>query len=176
MTQILVDIRQATVVDAHSIAEIHVASWQSAYAEIMPASLLRDLSVEKRANSWRDALESARINVELAYTAGQPAGWVAYGKCRDNDKDASWGEIEAIYMRPSQYGQGIGAMLMAHASRSLVEMGYNHLSLWVLTNNYRARTFYERAGFAADNTTKEFEVGGSVLCEMRYQRSLDGYC
>jgi GNAT superfamily N-acetyltransferase len=174
MTQILVDIRQAMAVDAQAIADIHVASWQSAYAGIMPASFLTALSVDKRASSWRDALESGRLRVALAYTTGQLAGWVAYGKCRDTDKDASWGEIEAIYLHPSRYGQGIGALLMDHAGRSLGEMGYRHVSLWVLTNNCRARTFYERAGFAADDKTKEFELGGAVLCEIRYQRPMDG--
>lgn len=173
MTQTLVHIRQAKIVDAQAIAEIHVASWQSAYAGIMPASLLADLSVDKRASSWRDALESGRIRVALAFTEGHLAGWVAYGKCRDADKDASWGEIEAIYLHPSRYGQGIGALLMKHASASLGQMGYRHVSLWVLTSNGRARTFYERAGFTADNQIKEFEVGGSVLCEMRYQRLID---
>ncbi|PQV49370.1 GNAT family N-acetyltransferase [Paraburkholderia sp. BL21I4N1] len=166
----LVDIREAMVVDAQAIAEIHVSSWQSAYAGIMPPSFLAALSVDKRARSWRDALESRRISVALAYTAGQLAGWVAYGKCRDTDKDASWGEIEAIYLDPSQYGQGIGALLMQHACRSLDEMGYTHALLWVLTKNCRARTFYERVGFVADDRTREFELGGSVLCEIRYQR------
>lgn len=159
--------------DAQAIAEIHVASWQSAYAGIMPASYLAGLSVEKRAGAWRAAIESGRINVALAHTADQLAGWVAYGKCRDADKDGSWGEIEAIYLHPSQSGQGIGAMLMERARRALGEMGYSHVSLWVLANNWRARTFYERAGFAADDKTREIELGGSVLCEMRYQRPMD---
>ncbi|WCM21929.1 GNAT family N-acetyltransferase [Paraburkholderia bryophila] len=136
----------------------------------MPASFLAALSVDKRASSWRDALESGRISIALAYISGHLAGWVAYGKCRDTDKDASWGEIEAIYLHPSRYGQGIGALLIERACRSLEEMGYRNVSLWVLTSNCRARTFYERAGFAGDDQTKEFELGGAVLCEIRYQR------
>ena len=174
MTQTLVDVRQAITMDAQAIAEIHVASWQSAYAGIMPTSFLTALSTDMRARSWREALESGRISVALAYTAGQLAGWAAYGKCRDADKDASWGEIEAIYLHPSRYGQGIGTLLMEHACHSLAELRYTHVSLWVLTNNLRARTFYEHAGFAVDDKTKEFELGGSVLCEIRYQRRIGG--
>lgn len=167
-----VEIRQAVVKDAKDIAEVHVASWRSAYAGIMPTSLLAALSVERRERSWREALESARISVALAYSGSELAGWVAYGKCRDTDKDASWGEIEAFYLHPSRYGQGIGTSLMLYARKSLLIMGYSGVSLWVLTNNVRARKFYEHAGFSADEEAREFELGGAVLGEIRYQRTL----
>jgi GNAT superfamily N-acetyltransferase len=173
MPQTPVDIRQATVVDARAIAEVHVASWQSAYAGMMPALFLVGLSVEERARSWRDAIQRGRIHVALAHAGDGLAGWVAYGKCRDTDKDESWGEIEAIYLHPSRYGQQIGALLLKHAQRSLRELGFGSVSLWVLANNARARTFYERVGFSTDEKAKAFELGGAVLSEVRYERSMD---
>ncbi|WP_321890286.1 GNAT family N-acetyltransferase [Paraburkholderia bannensis] len=140
----------------------------------MPTSFLAALSEEQRERSWREALESGRISVALAYSGEELAGWVAYGKCRDTDKDASWGEIEAIYLHPSRYGLGIGTSLMQYARKSLSTMGYSGVSLWVLTANVRARKFYELAGFSTDENTKEFELGGTVLGEIRYQRTLTG--
>lgn len=172
MTRIPIDIRQAVVADAKAIAEVHVASWQSAYAGIVPASYLEALSVEPRERSWHKVLEAGRTQVALAYVGDSLAGWVAYGKCRDADRDASWGEIEAIYLHPAQYGVGIGASLMQHASQSLVLMGFSAASLWVLAENTRARKFYERAGFFTNEAAKEFELGGAVLREVRYQRAL----
>jgi ribosomal protein S18 acetylase RimI-like enzyme len=167
-----IEIRRATTKDARAIAEIHVASWQASYADIMPASVLTGLSIEKRTVAWRDAIEADRLNVALAFLESELVGWTGYGKCRDADKNETWGEIESIYLHPLRYGQGIGTLLIEHACRSLDDMGYAHSSLWVLTSNWRARAFYERAGFVPDDQVREFEIGGSVLREMRYQRPL----
>ena len=46
-------IRPATENDALNIAAIHVASWQKIYEKKMPAAVLANLSVEKRAQQWR---------------------------------------------------------------------------------------------------------------------------
>ncbi|RKP46949.1 GNAT family N-acetyltransferase [Trinickia fusca] len=167
-----IEIRQATAIDARAIAEIHVVSWQAAYAGIMPAQFLAGLSIEKRVLAWRNALAAGRVQVALASVDKELAGWTAYGQCRDADKDAIWGEIEAIYLHPSRYGQGIGTSLIEHACCSLREMGYTQASLWVLTNNWRARTFYERTGFVTDEQLKTVEIGGSLLHEIRYRRGL----
>lgn len=167
-----INIRLAAPNDARAIAEIHVASWQAAYSNTMPASFLAGLSIEKRELAWRNALESDRLKLALACTNNEVVGWAGYGKCRDADRDGTWGEIEAIYLHPTRYGVGIGAVLMEHACQSLAAMGYTHASLWVLIKNWRARGFYEHAGFVADGQAKEFEIGGSVLSEMRYQRPL----
>jgi hypothetical protein len=42
----------------------------------------------------------------------------------------------------------------------------------VLRDNWRARRFYERAGFASDGATNVLTRLGSVI-ELRYDRSLD---
>ncbi|MGS0893890.1 N-acetyltransferase family protein [Burkholderia stagnalis] len=167
-----IDIRPATPADAEAIAVIHVASWQATYAGIMPAPFLAGLSVEKRADAWRRALDAGRPRVALAFTENEPAGWIAYGPTRDTDRDRTWGEIEAIYLHPSRCGQRIGAALLDHARRSLHDAGYTRVSLWVLVENRRARAFYEREGFVAENDMKTFELGGEPIDEMRYWRAL----
>ncbi len=172
MTEANIEIRQAVPSDAQAIAAIHVASWRAAYANLMPAAYLAGLSVERRILDWRNALESRRLHVALARDADGIAGWIAYGKCRDSDKDATWAEIEALYLHPARYGQGIGALLIEHACAALAKMGYAQVSLWVLVENKRARTFYERAGFEHDERIKTFELGGAQLAETRYRHLL----
>ncbi|MBA5819077.1 GNAT family N-acetyltransferase, partial [Escherichia coli] len=78
-----IDIRAATSADAPAIADIHVASWQATYTDIMPAPFLAGLSVEKRTAAWRYALGAGRPRVALAITNDAPAGWIAYGPTRD---------------------------------------------------------------------------------------------
>ncbi|CAB3755080.1 GCN5 family acetyltransferase [Burkholderia sp. MSh2] len=169
-----IDIRLATPADAPAIAAIHVASWQATYAGIMPAPFLSGLSVERRTAAWRGALDAGRPRVALACTQDGIAGWIAYGPTRDADKDRGWGEIEAIYLHPSHCGQGIGAALVDHACRSLRDMGHGWASLWVLAENRRARAFYEREGFIAEDDIKTFEIDGSPIEEVRYWRALPG--
>ncbi|WP_175712954.1 GNAT family N-acetyltransferase [Burkholderia ambifaria] len=167
-----IDIRAATPADAPIIAAIHVASWQATYPGIMPAPFLAALSVEQRTAAWRAALDAGRPRVALAFMEDKPSGWIAYGPTRDADKDATWGEIEAIYLHPSHCGQGIGAALIAHACRSLHDAGHEWVSLWVLVENRRARAFYEREGFVAERDIKTFEIDGVPIEEVRYWRAL----
>ena len=54
-------------------------------------------------------------------------------------------------------------MRLAHATRAMV---------WVLTDNTRARRFYERVGFVADGAAKNITLFNVTLPEVRYQRSL----
>jgi hypothetical protein len=64
-------VRSATVEDAPAIAEVHVASWQSAYRDILPAEFLSTLNVERRMEGWRRVLESGPGSVLLATTSGE---------------------------------------------------------------------------------------------------------
>ena len=45
-------VRPVTVDDAWGLAAVHVASWQWAYAGLLPAGQLAALSVEDRAARW----------------------------------------------------------------------------------------------------------------------------
>ncbi|WP_027781150.1 MULTISPECIES: GNAT family N-acetyltransferase [Burkholderia] len=167
-----IDIRSATSADAPIIADIHVASWQATYMDVMPAPFLAGLSVEKRTAAWRQALDAGRPRVALAFMNRVPTGWIAYGPTRDTDKDPAWGEIEAIYLHPSHCGQGIGTLLVDHACRSLHDAGHVWVSLWALVKNRRARAFYEREGFVAERDIKTFEIDGTPIEEVRYWRAL----
>jgi ribosomal protein S18 acetylase RimI-like enzyme len=162
------EIREATIEHAEAIADVHVASWRAAYAGLMPAEYLAGLSVVQRAASWRKALAAGRPRVALAFEDARLAGWAAYGPSRDEDKDADWGEIESIYLRPAFWRRGIGERLVGRACDALRAAGYRQVSLWVLCDNLAARSFYERLGFACDGLVKTFELGGALLRETRY--------
>jgi GNAT superfamily N-acetyltransferase len=168
----LVEIREANADDAEAIASVHVLTWQAAYEGIMPAQFLKDLSVTARTEGWRKALEKGRIRMLLAHASNVPAGWVAFGACRDADKDSQWAEVEAFYVLPAFWRQGVGRRLSDAARAMLHDTGYQNVALWVLAENHRARAFYERAGFTPDGTSKSIEMGGVVLEELRYYRAL----
>ncbi len=56
-------VREATVADAAGIAVVHVEAWRSAYADIVPAAFLAELSVAARAEAWRGFIGKGREGV-----------------------------------------------------------------------------------------------------------------
>jgi ribosomal protein S18 acetylase RimI-like enzyme len=167
-----VEIREATYSDAETIARIHVLSWQAAYRGIMPDEFLEGLSVEARSSMWQKSLQIGKLKVLLAYSDEVVVGWIAFGACRDTDKDETWAEVEALYVLPKFWRRGIGERLSNSARASLREAGFSFVALWVLSENHRARGFYHRIGFHHDESSKCISVGGVPLTEIRYRCSL----
>ena len=166
------DVRIATSDDARAIAEIHVASWQEGYQGQLPDSYLKSLSADARETRWAQALRNGAA-VLLAEQAGKPAGFVAYGPCRDDDAPAACGEIYALYVDPHAWSTGTGQQLQHGALAALTADGSTVVTLWVLTSNDRARRFYSRRGWQLDGATKIVELDAVTLSEVRYKRALE---
>jgi GNAT superfamily N-acetyltransferase len=166
-------IRRATRADAEGIARVHVASWQAAYAGLLPNDFLAGLHWTDRCEGWRARLQDrdsrARTWVGVDET-DDVVGWATDGPARDADRaGADQWELYAINVAPMWWGRGVGGRLMA---RSLSELPTDvaDVSLWVLDGNVRARHFYERLGFAPDGVTKSDVIGGRDVVEVRYLR------
>jgi len=56
--------------------------------------------------------------------------------------------------------------------RRLRDDGYSEGILWVLDDNPRARTFYEREGWSVMDVTREETFLGTVVREVRYRTPL----
>jgi len=54
-------LRAAVPADARAIAEIHVASWRSAYRGLLPDSLLDAMSVDELEQRWRSRLPAGPV-------------------------------------------------------------------------------------------------------------------
>ncbi|MDG4863358.1 GNAT family N-acetyltransferase [Streptomyces sp. T-3] len=171
-----VRIREMTEADCEAVAEIRVRGWQTAYKGLIPQAHLDAMSIEddaaRRRELWAER-KSTVVNL-IAERDGIPVGWAAYGPYRtdgpypDDAQRRADCELYAIYVRPGQYGGGIGQALMAETLAGATAAGYPRVCLWVLTKNARARRFYERAGFHADGAEEPFEVDGVPVPEMRY--------
>lgn len=158
----------ATPDDCRAVAELHVASWRTAYAGILPADFLATLSVEKREASWRHVLAEARSELLLARRGDDVLGFASFGPSRDQDAPVARGEVWAIYVRPDAWSAGVGRQLLDATRERLVAAGHDSVSLWVLAGNARAIRFYAAAGFAVEpGSEKEFELGGARVREVR---------
>ncbi len=166
-------IRQAKVNDARKVAEVHVLTWQKAYAGIVPDSHLTFLSIDKREEFWRQTIKEGNPELWVAEKENEVVGWVAFGPSRDAGADAFVGEVEAIYVHPDRWSSGTGKLLWLKAQERLVARKFEEVTLWVLEENIRAINFYLAAGFKADmESTKDITIAGKVLREVRYQRNL----
>jgi len=160
-------IRKAVPADASAIAEIHVATWRTAYADVLSADFLAGLSAEKRAVGWQRELEAGETVVVVAEEEGVLVGFASGGSSRDPDTSDAI-EIFTLYVLSSHWDRGIGRRLMETLDAALPTRDQ---VLWVLRDNARARGFYEKLGFRPDGAEKDIQLGGRSLREIRLRRS-----
>jgi GNAT superfamily N-acetyltransferase len=157
-------IRLATLDDAAAIAHVHVESWRTTYAGIMPGEYLAALKEADRATGWREQL-SNNLVVSVADLDSEVVGFITGGPIREpiQSYDA---ELYAIYLLQSAQGQGIGTALLHEVVTSLLSKGFRSMVVWVLEQN-PAKHFYIHTG-AELLTSKEIEIGGATLAEVAY--------
>jgi len=166
------ELRRATGADALAVAAVHVASWQVAYWNIVPDEFLDAFDVAERANRYTfDPGNAGGFVTWIASGGDTIVGFVTVSPCRDEDL-AGAGEVQALYVTPTTWRSGVGAILLSKGEQLLVDDGYSTASLWVVEENARARAFYESRGWRADTRRKVIEIGGRELVEIRYQKEL----
>lgn len=168
-------VRPASPRDAKAIAEIHVATWQAAYEDFMPADYLKSMTVEKRQSYWREAIEYSEPQLLVALEADKVVGFVGYDRSRDAGTKSTVGEIWAIYVAPAHWGGGAGIALWDGAREGLKEEGCTQVTMWVLLQNERALRFCEHsAGFKREMPSlKSVAFGAAKLEEIRLKRTVD---
>jgi RimJ/RimL family protein N-acetyltransferase len=170
-------VRPAGIEDVAEIAEIHVRSWQAAYAGLIPQSYLDSLTPADREPRWARAIQNGNASrggtLLVTDDGDRVVGFAWICESRDADSAAGdVGEVRAIYLVPDAWGTGAGRALMTAALGRLTELGYQQATLWVLASNARARRFYAAAGFQPDGAVKDDDSRGFVLREIRYRKAL----
>ncbi len=142
--------------------------------------MLDALDVDERTRVWRDRLAHpgpADATTLVATAGGHVQGFASIGRARDDDAPPGTRELWALYVDPDRWRQGVGGALDRAVVADLVAAGAVRCTLWVLTGNVRARSFYERRGWTLEGATKvDVRSGGigagAVLEETRYERVL----
>jgi GNAT superfamily N-acetyltransferase len=161
---IMISIRAATERDAVAIAHVHVQSWRTTYAGIVPEEYLATLNEAERVPVWRDWL-TRDIRVYIADLDGEVVGFISGGAIREpvQTYDA---ELYAIYLLEHAQRQGIGKALLKELAESLLGKGFTGMIVWVLEKN-PSRHFYVRSS-AQIVTSKSIQIGGVTLSEVSY--------
>jgi ribosomal protein S18 acetylase RimI-like enzyme len=158
----MVSIRNAEVRDASAIAHVHVQSWRTTYAGVVPAEYLSSLDEADRMLQWQEWLK-LDICVHVAELNGGVIGFVSGGALREPIGDYR-AEMYAIYLLKEAQGKGIGRELVSVLAASLPAKGFTNMLVWVLEQN-PAVGFYEKLG-ARRLRSREIEIGGILLPEL----------
>lgn len=166
-------IRPATLRDAKAIAAIHASTSATIYRELIPAEHFRPQAADDRLAFWREAIEYAEPQVQVAVDeANKVIGFVGYDRSRDQGTKPTVGEIWAIYVLPSHWDTGAGLALWDAAREGLQEEGCTQVTVWLPLGNERALRFHELAGFKRElNTAKTVPMGTVRLEEIRLKRA-----
>ncbi len=160
--------RSAVSSDSAFVAELHAASWQSAYRGFLSDTYLDREVPAERTRVWqaRLAQPSRRQYVLLAEQGDTLVGFV----CVLLDEEPAWGAyLDNLHVRPGLTGQGVGSRLLLRALKwvARVEPSWA-MHLLVLEGNTAARRFYERHGGELVETLAKGLPDGSAPSVCRY--------
>jgi ribosomal protein S18 acetylase RimI-like enzyme len=158
------------------MGEVHVRAWQVAYRGLMPDAYLDGLAPEERAAMWHRNIGNPRSQTRIivAERGGSVDGFAVIGPRGDAPSDGDEGELYALNVDPDRWDRGLGRALLDAVHDGLAELGFKDAILWVHPENQRARRFYAKAGWRYDNASRDAEVLGVVVPEVRYRRALLG--
>lgn len=80
--------------------------------------------------------------------ADDPVGFVGFAIDHGGyERDRTRGTVSNLFVVPDRRGEGIGSALLRAAERALEEAGADSVALEALTDNERARKFYDEQGY-----------------------------
>jgi len=155
--------------DAASIARVHVESWRSTYAGMLPEDMLVKLSsADHEARWWRHVLGRFRRR-HYVYVAEHETdgvvGFISGGPARASGLDPE-AEIYALYLLDEYQDDGIGRALFLQLAAHLNRECGPSLVVWVLSEN-PSRFFYEAMGGRCIGRRTE-RMGGVEVQETAY--------
>jgi ribosomal protein S18 acetylase RimI-like enzyme len=139
-------IRPMRADDVALVASLHVASWRTAYRDILSDDYLAHHAAAERHRHWAVRLAAARSAEagRIAYVDRQPVAFLYLIA----DQDPARGTLlDNLHVGPDARGAGLGRRLLAEAAEVIAAHRWpTGLHLWVFEANAGARRFYERHG------------------------------
>ena len=148
------------------IGHVYCETWKAAYRGLVPDGFLDSLTDECCAP--RIVPEKGLLVCERN---GCLIGAVGFGPDRQVP-DGGTGEIYSLYVLPEYWRTGAGRELFCAARKSLQQDGFDSIRLWTLSQNRRARQFYEKMSMT-ECSCRIITIGGRDLPETGYIQTLN---
>jgi ribosomal protein S18 acetylase RimI-like enzyme len=149
-----IEIRRAAAQDAPAIAAVHIASWRTTYAGLLPQRIIEQRTDPTvRLALWERRLAQPNGFIFVAAIGTEICGFAAAAPMPDSlpyERDPLPGYdayLEGLYSLVAVQGHGIGRQLLRHVAKALTADGLQSLCFHVVANN-PTRGFYEHLGAA----------------------------
>src|SRR5262249_46066922 len=167
-------IRRATKSDAAEIGRVHVETWQSTYAGLLPDKTLAAMSDVRQSAWWSRVLADPREARGVFVADDEAMAGVGFGSGRPGRKPpggvkerrrggtrAQVGEVYTLYVESDFQNRGLGRRLLDALFRQLRSDGCDAVVLWMLADN-PTRFFYEGMGGEIVGSRREAFAGTTV--------------
>jgi GNAT superfamily N-acetyltransferase len=151
-------IRQASSVDSHNIAELHILSWRNTYSEILPENYLTNKIVGERHDYWQHNLSDSNSDGFVLLIPGESLP-LAFTSVRRDQEPGYDVLLDNLHVHPEFKSQGLGREILGATLDRLLLEGARSLCLWVFDANLPTVRFYERLGGRADQHGVDDFVG-----------------
>lgn len=161
-------IRNVGINEVREISRIHALSWKVAFKNNIPKEYLDNLQEDFWVEHFTNVINKNINTVKGIYDDNSILiGCISYGKSKD-ERFKEYGEIISLYLLPDYFGKGYGGELLNSCISDLKSKGYTKVILWVLKENKRARSFYEKYGFIESEYTYNFSILDKKLQNIGY--------
>jgi GNAT superfamily N-acetyltransferase len=179
-----VGVRPARAADVAGIARVQLETWRTAYAEMLPEQVLRELTEATVAEHWAAAVQqppSDRHRVLVAVEGLQIVGFAAFGPADADELGPSGGTasdaaatglVATLLVEPRWGRRGHGSRLLAATVDLLRADGSTAAVTWLLDRDRASSTFFTSAGWEADGASRALDAGGQFLTEVRLHTAL----
>jgi GNAT superfamily N-acetyltransferase len=174
-----VSVRPARAEDAAELGRIQIETWRTAYADVVPAAVLDELTPEAAAGSWAAAITAPptpRHHVLVALEQEWRVGFVALGPTDDVEPDdlepATTVGVALILVEPRWGRRGHGSRLLAAAIDHARADGMTRAIAWIPEADAVTREFLISAGWAPDGLARALDTGAGELREIRLHTAL----
>jgi ribosomal protein S18 acetylase RimI-like enzyme len=147
MSEHLILLRPGTVEDVQRVAAIWCTGWRDGHLGGVPEELVAARTLDSFQKRAADRISDTTI----ATVDDLVAGFTMV--VRD--------EVEQVYVAAEHRGRGVAQRLLDAAEQQIADQGFQEAWLAVVASNWRARAFYERAGWI-DNGLFNYEAFGET--------------
>jgi ribosomal protein S18 acetylase RimI-like enzyme len=169
----VIEVRDAVIDDADALATAHIDGWRAGYRGIVPDEYLdAEAFAASRRDMWRRWAWQSMPNSKMFVVTVQ-GRVVGFGHAGPEHDDPTLvgpgsqappvetvvsgrGEVYGFYVHPTAWGSGAAPALMSRCEEFLRDEGHPTAVLWVLRDNPRALSFYEKAGWHFTGEEKMF--------------------
>lgn len=139
-------IREYKKEDLGSVAKVHVDTWNSAYADILPQDYLKSRTYESQLKKWVDRLLKSNTAEFMLVAQNDDGNIIGFSTGSLNKKGCIFDStLYTLYILKEYQNMGLGKSLVKAVASRLYKSGAKSMVLSALAEN-SACNFYEHIG------------------------------